>query len=80
LLNLLPRLFDRTKRGVWFHVWPIDHTFGGICLLGYESGLGGFVATALWSWFLACDVCDDVTKTTKSRSVPQKLSLSSMQH
>jgi hypothetical protein len=46
LLNLLPRLVDCMKRGVWLLVWPIDDTFDGTCLLGYESGLGVFVATA----------------------------------
>jgi hypothetical protein len=47
LLNLLPRLVvDHMKRGVWFLIWSLDDTWDSTCLLGYESGLGGFVATA----------------------------------
>jgi hypothetical protein len=32
LLDLIPRLFDRMKRGVWFRVLPIDNTFNDVCL------------------------------------------------
>jgi len=28
-LELLPRLFDRMKRGVWFRVLPTEDTFDG---------------------------------------------------
>jgi hypothetical protein len=62
------------KRGVWFCVWPIDDTFDGICLLGYESGLGGLLPLLLehdfWPMMFAM-----MSKTTKSRSVNWKLSL-----
>ena len=58
-LDLLPRLFDRMKRGVWFRILPTEDTFDDICD-GMNQDWEDLLPLLIEHGLLACDVSDDV--------------------
>jgi hypothetical protein len=57
--DLLPRLFDRMKRGVWFCILPTEDTFDDICD-GMNQDWEDLLPFLIEHGLLACDVRDDV--------------------
>ena len=58
-LELLPRLFDRMKRGVWFRVLPTEDTFDDICD-AMNQDWEDLLPLLIDHGLLACDIRDDV--------------------
>jgi hypothetical protein len=59
-LDLLPKHFDRMKRGVWFRVLPAEDTFDDMHLRCYESGWDDLLPLLIDHGLLACDICDNI--------------------
>jgi len=62
-LELLPRLFDRMKRGVWFRVLPTEDTFDDICD-AMNQDWEDLLPLLIDHGLLACDIRDDVKNYT----------------
>jgi hypothetical protein len=58
-LDLLPRLFDRMKRGVWFRVLPTEDTFDDI-YDAMNQDWDDLLPLLIDHGLLACDIRDDV--------------------
>jgi hypothetical protein len=63
-LDLLPRLFDRMKRGVWFRVLPTEDTFDDICD-AMSQDWDDLLPLLIDHGLLACDIRDGDVKNYK---------------
>lgn len=62
-LDLLPRLFGRMKRGVWFRVLPTEDTLDDICDALHQEW-EDLLPLLIDYGLLACNVSDDVKNYT----------------